>query len=39
MYFKRKLKPTGTIDKYKARIVAKVYRQKEVVDFFDTYSP
>jgi hypothetical protein len=37
--FKRKLKPDGTIDKYKARLVAKDYRQKQNVDYFDTYSP
>jgi hypothetical protein len=36
---KRKLKPDGTVDKYKARFVAKVFKQKENVDFFDTYSP
>ena len=37
--FKRKLQIDGTIDKYKARLVAKRYRQKEGLDFFDTYSP
>ena len=29
----------GTIDKYKARLVAKVYTQKEDEDYFDNYSP
>jgi hypothetical protein len=37
--FKKKLKPDGTIDKYKARLVAKRFTQKEGEDFFYTYSP
>jgi hypothetical protein len=37
--FKKKLRPNGTIEKYKVRLVAKGYNQKEREDFFDTYSP
>src|SRR5438128_4448567 len=34
--FKKKLRPDGTIEKYKAQLVAKGYIQKESEDFFDT---
>jgi hypothetical protein len=37
--FKKNLRSDGTIDKYKVRLVAKGYTQKECEDFFDTYSP
>ncbi|KAJ9556796.1 LOW QUALITY PROTEIN: hypothetical protein OSB04_011410 [Centaurea solstitialis] len=37
--FKKKMKADGTIDKYKARLVIKGYRQKEGLDYFDTYLP
>ena len=36
---RKKLKVDGIIDKYKAHLDAKGYRQRENVDFFDTYSP
>jgi hypothetical protein len=36
--FKKNRRLDGTIDKYKVRLVAKAYTQKEGEDFFDTYS-
>jgi hypothetical protein len=36
--FKKKFRPDGTIERYKARLVIKGYSQKEAEDFFDTYS-
>jgi hypothetical protein len=37
--FKKKMKPDGTVDKFKARFVAKRFTQKEGGNYFDTYSP
>nr|GEW38900.1 hypothetical protein [Tanacetum cinerariifolium] len=37
--FKRKMKVDGTVDKFKARLVIQGFRQKEGVDYFDTYAP
>ena len=36
---KKKLKPNGSIDQFKARLVAKCFKQKVDLDFFDTISP
>lgn len=33
------MKADGLIDKYKARLVVKGFRQKENLDYFYTYSP
>ena len=33
------MKANGIIDKYKARLVIKGYKQNEVLDYFDIYSP
>ncbi|GKA85530.1 isochorismate synthase, chloroplastic [Tanacetum coccineum] len=35
--FKKKMKADGTIDKYKARLTIKGFRQREGLDYFDTY--
>ncbi|GJZ47302.1 zinc finger, CCHC-type containing protein [Tanacetum coccineum] len=35
----RKMKVDGTIDKFKARLVIQGFRQKEGIDYFDTYAP
>ncbi|XP_019056388.1 PREDICTED: uncharacterized protein LOC109116071 [Tarenaya hassleriana] len=36
--FKKKMRVDGTIDKFKARLVPQGFRQKEGIDFFDTYA-
>ena len=36
--FKRKRKVDGSIDKYKARLVIKSYKQTKGLDYFNTYS-
>jgi hypothetical protein len=36
--FKRKIKANNTIDKYKARLVVKCFKQQEGVNYFDRYS-
>jgi len=37
--FKSKLRPDGSIDKYKAKLVIRGYAHKKGVKYFDTYSP
>ena len=37
--FKRKYFPDGSIEKYKARLVAKSFSQKQNIDYFDTFAP
>ena len=37
--FKRKMKADGSIDKFKARLVIQGFRQREGVNYFDTYAP
>ena len=39
MNLQKKLKVDGTIDKFKARLVAQGFRQKPGIDYFDTYAP
>ena len=36
---RKKLKLYGSIDKYKARLVAKDFKQLEGLEFFDIFSP
>jgi len=37
-FFKKKMKVTETIDKYKVRLVIKGFKQQKGMDYFDTYS-
>nr|GEX19865.1 calcineurin B-like protein 4 [Tanacetum cinerariifolium] len=37
--FKKKMNADGTIDKYKARLIIKGFRQHEGLGYFDTYWP
>ncbi|GJZ13829.1 zinc finger, CCHC-type containing protein [Tanacetum coccineum] len=37
--FKSKMKVDGTIDMFKALLVIQDFRQKEGIDYFDTYAP
>jgi hypothetical protein len=37
--FRRKYYTNGSLQTFKARLVAKEFRQKEGIDYFDTYAP
>ena len=37
--YKHKFKADGSIDKYKARLVANRYSQKEGIDYEETFAP
>ncbi|GJX33743.1 zinc finger, CCHC-type containing protein [Tanacetum coccineum] len=37
--FKRKLKVDGTVEKFKARLVIQIFKQKSGIDYFDSYTP
>ena len=37
--FRRKYRIDGTIQTFKIRLVAKGFRQREGIDYFDTYAP
>lgn len=37
--FRRKYNTNGTIQSFKARLVAQGFRQKEDIDYIDTYAP
>ena len=39
LVLRKKLKPNGSIDKSKARLVTKGFKQKTDLNFFDTFSP
>nr|GEV23882.1 zinc finger, CCHC-type [Tanacetum cinerariifolium] len=38
-FWKEKMKVDGTIDKFMARLIIQGFRQKEGIDYFDTYAP
>jgi len=37
--FKKKYHPNGSIEKYKAGLVAKGFTKKDNIDYFDTFAP
>ena len=37
--FRRKYRTNGSIQTFKAKLMAKGFRQREGIDYFDTYAP
>ncbi|MGG6712872.1 UNVERIFIED_CONTAM: hypothetical protein ITH36_24955, partial [Salmonella enterica subsp. enterica serovar Weltevreden] len=37
--FKIKMRIDGSVERFKPRLVIQGFRQKEAIDFFDTYAP
>ena len=37
--FRKKFNTDGSLQTFKARLVAKVFKEKEGLDYFDTYAP